>query len=80
MQSLANEVGDRGGEGRAYGNLGGAYWSLGDYSKAIEEDYSKAIEQLRISCWGTLPGRSRTMSRTWRVQRRWATGRERCLY
>ena len=30
------EIGDREGEGRAYGNLGIAYQSLGDYRKAIQ--------------------------------------------
>jgi tetratricopeptide (TPR) repeat protein len=34
--AIAKEVGDRAGEGRAYGNLGNAYQSQGDYSKAIE--------------------------------------------
>ena len=29
-------MGDRAGEGRAYGNLGNAYKSLGGYEKAIE--------------------------------------------
>ena len=33
---LAKEVGDRAGEGRAYGNLGNAYRSLGDFQQAIE--------------------------------------------
>ena len=33
---IAAEIGDRAGEGRAYGNLGNAYQSLGDYRKAIE--------------------------------------------
>ena len=33
---IAREIGDRGGEGRAYGGLGNAYQSLGDYRKAIE--------------------------------------------
>ncbi|XP_044183620.1 tetratricopeptide repeat protein 28-like, partial [Acropora millepora] len=33
---IAKEIGDRAGEGRAYGNLGKAYQSLGDYQKAIE--------------------------------------------
>ena len=33
---IAKEIGDRAGEGRAYGNLGNAYHSLGDYQKAIE--------------------------------------------
>ena len=33
---IAKEIGDRAGEGRAYGNLGNAYDSLGDYQKAIE--------------------------------------------
>ena len=29
-------MGDRAGEGRAYANLGIAYWSLKDYSKAVD--------------------------------------------
>ena len=33
---IAIEIGDRAGEGRAYGNLGNAYSSLGDFRKAIE--------------------------------------------
>ena len=33
---IAKEIGDRAGEGRAYGNLGNAYKSLCDYQKAIE--------------------------------------------
>ena len=33
---IAKEIGDRAGEGKAYGNLGNAYLSLGDYQKAIE--------------------------------------------
>ena len=33
---ISKEVGDRAGEGRAYGNLGNAYNSLGDFQKAIE--------------------------------------------
>ena len=33
---IAIEIGDRAGEGRAYGNLGNAYRSLGDFRKAIE--------------------------------------------
>ena len=33
---IAKESGDRAGEGRAYGNLGIAYDSLGDYQKAKE--------------------------------------------
>ena len=32
----AKEVGDKHGEGNAYGNLGNAYHSLGDFEKAIE--------------------------------------------
>ena len=31
-----SEVGDRAGEGMSYGNLGNAYYSLGDFKKAIE--------------------------------------------
>jgi hypothetical protein len=33
--AIAKELGDRAGEGRAYGNLGNAYGSHGDYAKAI---------------------------------------------
>ena len=33
---IAKEIGDRAQEGRAYGDLGNAYWSLGHYQKAIE--------------------------------------------
>jgi tetratricopeptide (TPR) repeat protein len=33
--AIAKEVGDRAGEGMAYGNLGNAYCSLGDFSQAI---------------------------------------------
>ena len=33
---IAKEIGDRAGEGGAYGNLGIAYQSLGDYQKAME--------------------------------------------
>ena len=34
--TIAKEVGDRAGEGRAYGSLGNAYQSQGDFAKAIE--------------------------------------------
>ena len=33
---IAMEIGDRGGEGRGYANLGVSYCSLGDYKKSIE--------------------------------------------
>jgi len=33
---IAIEIGDQTAEGRAYGNLGNAYQSLGDYGKAID--------------------------------------------
>ena len=33
---IAKEVGDKHGEGKAYGNLGNAYRFLGDFKKAIE--------------------------------------------
>ena len=33
---MAKEVGDRAGEGMAYANLGNAYWSQGDFIKAID--------------------------------------------
>jgi tetratricopeptide (TPR) repeat protein len=34
--AIAREIKDRQGEGRALGNLGNAYQSLGNYGKAIE--------------------------------------------
>jgi tetratricopeptide (TPR) repeat protein len=34
--TIAKEVGDRAGEGGAYGSLGNAYQSLGDFAKAIQ--------------------------------------------
>ena len=34
--NIAKEVGDKHGEGNAYGNLGNAYRSLGNLKKAIE--------------------------------------------
>ena len=33
---IAKQIGDRDGEGRAYGKLGNVYQSLGDYQKALE--------------------------------------------
>ena len=33
---IAQEIGDRSGEGAAYGNLGITYQSLSEYRKAIE--------------------------------------------
>ena len=36
LLKTAKEIGDRDGEGAAYGNLGNSYQSLGDYQKAIE--------------------------------------------
>ena len=45
--AIAKEVGDRAGEGRAYGSLGNAYRSHGDYAKAIEyhsQDLAIAME------------------------------------
>ena len=44
---IAREIGDRAGEGGAYGSLGNAYGSLGDYRKAIEyykKDLKIALE------------------------------------
>jgi tetratricopeptide (TPR) repeat protein len=34
--AIAKEVGDRAGQGRAYGNLGIAFKSLGQFEKAVE--------------------------------------------
>ena len=33
---IAQEISDRAGEGRAYGNLGNAYWSLRKYQNALK--------------------------------------------
>jgi len=45
---IAKEIGDRAGEGRAYGNLGNTYRSLGDYQKAIDyhEKHLKIAKQI----------------------------------
>ena len=45
---IAKEVGDQRGEGEAYGNLGIAFDSLGDYRKAIEhhERYWKIAKEI----------------------------------
>ncbi len=40
--SIAREIGDRQGEGRSLGNLGGAYLNLGDHKKAIHY-YKQAL-------------------------------------
>ena len=42
------EIGDRAGEGGAYGNLGNSYFSLGDFRKAIEyhEKHLKIARQI----------------------------------
>ena len=45
--SIAKELGDRAGEGSAYGNLGNAYQSLGDFKQAVKyhnQDLSIAKE------------------------------------
>ena len=47
MPIIVKEVGDRAGEGKAYGNLGNAYHSLGKFQEAIEyhnQDLSIAKE------------------------------------
>ena len=36
--AIAREVGDRAGEGTAYGNLGNAHYRMGDFSQAIAQD------------------------------------------
>ncbi len=36
MPGILKEVGDRAGEGQVYANLGNAYYSQGDYAKAIK--------------------------------------------
>jgi tetratricopeptide (TPR) repeat protein len=92
--AIAKEVGNRAGEGRAYGNLGISYQSQGDYAKAIEyhtqclaiakevgdragEGGAYGTSATRIGRRGTSARPSRTRRSAWRMQRRWATGRER---
>ena len=41
--SIAKDVSDRAGQGRAYGNLGNAYQSLGQFQQAIE--YHKQVRR-----------------------------------
>ena len=45
---IAEEIGDRSGEGRPFGNLGNAYYSLGDYQKANEyhEKHLKIAQEI----------------------------------
>ena len=40
---IKKNIGDRAGESRCYGNLGAAYYSLGDFGKAIEY-YEKSLK------------------------------------
>jgi tetratricopeptide (TPR) repeat protein len=65
-QAISKEVGDRAGEGIAYGNLGRAYDSLGDFSKAIKYHGQRLAARP-----------SSTTGSAWRLQRRWTTGRRR---
>jgi hypothetical protein len=48
---MAKEVGDRAGEGIAYGNLGNAYGSQGDYAKAIEYHAPDLAIAKEVGCW-----------------------------
>jgi hypothetical protein len=47
--AIAKEVGDRTGEGRAYGNLGCAYGSQRDYAKAIEHHWQHLAFAKRLA-------------------------------
>ena len=59
---IAIEIGDRAGEGAAYGNLGVAYNSLGDFQKAIEY-HEKALEIAKeIGCRA---GEGRAYGKSW---------------
>ena len=59
---IAKEIGDRAREGRAYGYLGIAYQSLGDYDKAFgyhEKDFEIAEE------FGDWAGEGRAYENFW---------------
>jgi hypothetical protein len=66
---MAKEVGDRAGEGVAYGNLGNAYASQGAFSKAIEylvQDLAIAKEvgdRARGRAWRTGTSATRMLRR-----------------
>ena len=50
---IAIEIGDRGGEGAPYGNLGNSYQSLGHPQKSIEyhEKYLKIAKEIGDRRW-----------------------------
>ena len=48
---IAIEIGDRAGEGAAYGNLDNAYQSLGDYRKPIEYQEKQLKIANEIGVW-----------------------------
>ena len=67
---IAKEIGDPAGEGRAYGNIGNAYQSLGDYRKAI--DYHK--KRLKIAKEiGDRPEREEPMEISVMLTSHWVT-------
>jgi tetratricopeptide (TPR) repeat protein len=49
--TMAKEVGDRAGEGAAYGNLGNAYKSIGDFSKVIEHHAQQLAIAKEVGDW-----------------------------
>ena len=85
--AITKEVGDRVGEGMAYGNLGNVYHEQGDFAKAIayhtqdlaiaKEVGDRAGEGTAYGDLGTAYRSQGTTRSTWRLQRRWATGRGR---
>jgi tetratricopeptide (TPR) repeat protein len=68
--TIAKEVGDRAGEGGAYGGLGNAYQSQGDFAKAIEyltQGLRTGASASRIIRLGTMQRPSSTTRSAWRL-------------
>ena len=67
---ISIEIGDRAGEGAAYGNLGNAYQSLGDYRKGIE--YHEKLLKILIEI-GDRPEKEQHMEISVMLTGHWVT-------
>ena len=87
--AIAKEVGDRAGEGNAYGNLGNAFESQGDFRQAIEYRTQHLVIAKEVGdrageggVYGNLGNAYESqeyLGQHRRLQRRWATGRGRAM-